>query len=639
MDMGFFPFFTSKQKRYEPIVVKNDMSGYLDGAFYKYIVDLQGSMFLAFLEGEGWIWANKTFLQRLSYADIAEFNREHRTIRDIFFSESEEIFTESDKSWLEYLHKQRSDGYSVKIKFNKEEAISEVECYCSYYPNNKNIYILELRDVTSLHNADIAIKAEKEKRTKFLTAFGHEFRTPMNGILGFVNLLKETELNAKQREYLNMIASSSYNLMENIETLLDLTMLESGELQFKNEAFHLLPQMEKLAYNCFETAQERGVRFFSFIDPKIPKEMLGDAEKIVQTLHHLTQNAIFVTRRGGKVLLEVKVVKKSSNGDCSIKFILKKSIQEQEQTTQMDLGLELAEGLVALMDSQLNIELIDEEEKYFYFTLNFKQSSGNNYLMMSNQRAKVLLLDQSKIDEANILTDYLRSFAVDVIKANQIDETLYDDIDALYIVGDQNDSSWMLELGTYVKKKPIIILLEQQEKLQTKLTHIVDEVIHRPLLPSSVAKYLYGLENNRGNLRSSNMLEFQKEIKALIVEDNLINQRLIQILLETYGITVSTAINGLEALTMAKINSYDIVFMDIDMPEMNGIEATQKIKAALPIKTNLPIVALTAMALEGDKERLLAEGLDDYLSKPLTRVKLEYILKKYLKLGVENSVV
>jgi len=126
-------------------------------------------------------------------------------------------------------------------------------------------------------------------------------------------------------------------------------------------------------------------------------------------------------------------------------------------------------------------------------------------------------------------------------------------------------------------------------------------------------------------------LSLKESISALVVEDNLINQRLIQILLKEYNIVVSTASNGNEAVQKCKKGRFDIVFMDIDMPEKNGIVATKEIKKSVSLNKTTPIVALTAMAMEGDKEMLLKEGLDDYLSKPLTREKLEHILDKYLK--------
>jgi CheY-like chemotaxis protein len=189
----------------------------------------------------------------------------------------------------------------------------------------------------------------------------------------------------------------------------------------------------------------------------------------------------------------------------------------------------------------------------------------------------------------------------------------------------------MLELGTYSKKVPIILLLEQDEKLQTKLTHIVNETIKRPLLPSYIAKHLYTSDDVETLSSSNKDLEIKSHVSALVVEDNIINQRLIQILLQGYNINVSIASNGVEAVHSCSKTKFDIIFMDIDMPEKNGIDATKEIKESMGINKLTPIVALTAMAMDGDKEMLLEKGLDNYLAKPLNKRSLENILDKYLK--------
>jgi len=649
--MGLFSMiFGTSKNNCDPAVVVDDVSEYLDTDFFKYAVNSDDTATLCFLEGEGWIWANKKFLKIMSYHDINDFKRENESIRDIFLNESEEIFTESDKSWLDYIKKYKSDGYRVSISSKESDDVLVIDAYCHSYPKNNNLYILQLKDVTDLHKAKLQTREIEKLKTKFLANIGHEFRTPMNGILGFIELLKETGLNKQQSEYIKMINKSSKSLMTNIETLLDLSQLQGGRLEVENEDFNLLPEMEKLAYHFYKLGEEKGIKVLTFIDPKIPEKLTGDLNKVLQIMNAIAQNAIKFTPRAGKVIIEVKLLKRQQNGDCSIGFGVKdngKGISEEQiafmyepftagnQADQrMGVGLSLSHGLTKLMGSELRISSDKESGTYVNFVLNFKHSEGQNYKMMPKKKVKVLLLDQSRINEANFLTIYLRAFAIDVIKSNQLDETLYDDVEALYIIGNQNDSSWMLELGTYAKKAPITILLGENETLQTKLTHIVDEILHSPLLPSNVAKHLYTVNKFKVKVEETPELTIKNPVKALVVEDNMINQRLIQILLQEYGILVTTAANGLEAVEMNDKNRYDIIFMDIDMPQMNGIIATKQIKDTLPIKRELPIVALTAMAMEGDKEMLLEEGLDDYLSKPLRREKLENILDKYLKVTV-----
>ena len=174
------------------------------------------------------------------------------------------------------------------------------------------------------------------------------------------------------------------------------------------------------------------------------------------------------------------------------------------------------------------------------------------------------------------------------------------------------------------------MLLEDGEKLQTNLIHTVDDVIQKPLFPSVISKHLSRTHGLNLSSEHDKKLELKGLLTALVVEDNMINQRLVQILLQGYDIVVSTSSNGEDAIELASQNKYDVIFMDIDMPGKNGIQATQEIKAKVNLNAQTPIVALTAMAMEGDRDMLLNEGLDDYLSKPLSRDKLETILKKYL---------
>ena len=646
--MGIFSiFFCSKEKSCEPVIVEDDISEYLDSNFFRYIANTHEGMVLCFLGGEGWIWANNRFLKAMSYRDINEFKRENESIRDIFLSESEEIFAESDKNWLDYIKKYKSDGYHVSITSKETNEILTIDAFCSIYPHNENLYILELKDMTALHKAKLKTSEVKRLKTKFLANLKHEFGAPMNGILDFVELLKEMSLDQKQLEYINKIFKSSKNLMFNVETLLDISRLQCGNLVLQNEAFNILPEMEKLLYNFYKTGEEKGVKVLSFVDPKLPKVLTGDIKKILQIMSALAQNAVKFTPHGGKVITEVRLLKRAQNGDCSISFGVKDSgksipkeqialmyepfIEENHTDQRVGTEISLSYGLAKLMGSELCIKSAKESGTYMNFVLNFKHSKEQNFKILPKRKVKVLLLNKSKIDEANFLTIYLRAFAIDVIKSSLVDKSLFDDIDALYIVADQNDLSWVPEFERYLKKAPIILFLDEGEKLQTRLTDIVDETVHKPLFPSSIAKHLDSIHKFETALKEKAKLNLKEKIKALVVEDNLINQRLICLLLQEYNIVVKTAVNGLEAVDMTDKNKFDIIFMDIDIPEMNGIVVTKQIKDRLSRKIKLPIVALTAMTMEGDREMLLSRGLDDYLPKPLMREKLESILNKYLK--------
>ena len=646
--MGFFSLFTSDNEtvKVNDLEKSKDFHNYFTKEFYSEIVDNNTSMILYFTKLDGWIGANKIFFDTMGYSYIGDFRRQHESIRDIFLNESEEIFTEDDKSWLDYIKRYKSEGYSLSIA-TPNATILAIKARCYISSHNSNVYILELQNVSEIQKANAHTKEVENLKTKSLANIGHEFRTPMNGILGFMDLLGKSDLTKQQRQYLNMINKSSKNLMTNIETLLDLSQMEGGRLSLNNRTFNLLPEMEKIAHSFCLEGRKNAIKLLAFIDPKLPKELNGDIDKIKQIMTSLVQNAIKFTPRGGKVVMEVKLLKRERNGDCSVGFSIKDNgngiAQEQlaliaepftagnQADERLGVGLSLSNGLVKLMESELRIKSERGEGTYFNFVLNFKESQGQSYRMMPKKKVKVLLLDQSKVDDANFLTTYLRSFAIDVIKSNLLDEHIYENVDILYVVANQDDSSWMFKLGSYSKKAHIVILLNENEKLQTKLTYIVDEVLYKPLIPSIVAKHLYSLYSFDIEDNAELKVNVKEKSKALVVEDNLINQRLIQILLQEYNIEVTTASNGVQAVDMCQKSRYDIVFMDIDMPEKNGIIATKEIKEAINPNGNTPIVALTAMAMEGDREMLLDAGLDDYISKPLTREKLEHILITYLK--------
>ena len=225
----------------------------------------------------------------------------------------------------------------------------------------------------------------------------------MNGVLGFIELFRQTSLDADQSEYINMISKSSTSLMNNIETLLELSQLQ---------------------------------------------ELYTDAKKINQIMFSLIQNAVKFTPLSGKVIIEVKLLKRQKNADCSIGFGVRDNgkgisleqialINEPFTTgsyadERLGVGLALSHGLVELFGSELRIQSKEDAGTYVNFVLNFKGTRGQNYKMMPKRKVKVLLLDQKKVEEANFLTIYLRSFALDVVKSKQLDKNVYEGIDALY---------------------------------------------------------------------------------------------------------------------------------------------------------------------------------------------------------------
>jgi signal transduction histidine kinase/CheY-like chemotaxis protein len=639
--MGIFSLFFNKSKPEQ----SSSLELLTDKKFYKQLIDNDSSMILFFTEKEGWIGANETFFKHTKLHDIAEFLKVYDGIRDIFMHESEKIFTEDDKGWLDFIMKNRADGYKVRmLNATGEPLVLNAKVL---FDDNTHIYTLELEDITNLERERLKTKDVEALKTKFLANIGHEFRTPMNAILGFMELLEDTTLNDIQKEYLKMVSYSAQNLMVNIETLLELSQLQSGRLKLNEDEFNFVEELEKLTYSFYKEAKIRNIRVLTFIDPKIPKYITSDAAKIIQIVYSIIHHSIKLTKEGGKILIEIKLSKIAADGSCSIGFAFKDNGEglskeqialinepfsaDAQASERLGVGLSLSSGLIKLLGSNLRIHSEKYSGSYLNFVLHFKHTHGKSYEVLEKKRVKVLLLDQTKLEEAHHLSAYLTAFGLEVVKSNVIEDAIYDDIEALYIVASQKRLSWVLELAAHEKTVPIIMVLDDGEHLHANLKSLVDKTINLPLLPSRVAQHLELLENYDYDKQKIGSLKMREQVRALVVEDNVINQKLIQILLEEYDISVDTALNGLEAVELCEQKSFDIIFMDIDMPYMNGIVATQEIKDNIFIKSTTPIVALTAMAMQGDKEMLLREGLDDYLAKPLTREKLEYILEKYLK--------
>lgn len=648
---SLFSWFSSKMKNQGPtasITASMEKDGYVSKELFYEILDLETNTILFFTKDEGWIGANKAFLNRFDFTNIADFRDKHESIRELFIEESEEVFTEYDKSWLDYIRIHKEDGYRVVLK-DKDDL--EIPCRTKarkIRQGGKDLYVLELEDISELEEARLKTQEVERLKTKFLSNIGHEFRTPMNGILGFIELMDKNNANHQQSEYLQMINISARNLMSNIESLLDLAQMQGGRLKLNESEFNPIAEMEELAKLHAVDGRNKGILTYFFIDPKLPQYMTGDLRKLKQILNNLINNALKFTKRGGKVLVEVKLVRRNNDGTCSIGFgvkdtgkgILKEHlamitqpfIAGDQADNRLGVGLSLSHGLIKMMGGDLRIQSEVEKGSAFNFSLNFACSEAQSFQVVQNRTAKVVLLDEAKVEDANQLTMYLRSFSMNVEKVNHIDENIYDGADLVYLVASQEKPGWMLKLSTFAKRGKTILVIDQGEQVQTKMAHIIDHTFVKPMLPSKIANHLAKiLRLPKATPVLKEVPKHQNSLKALVAEDNLINQRLIKILLQEYNLQVTTAGDGEEAVNLCMSNEYQIIFMDIDMPIKDGILATQEIKQQRnPSLPHMPIVALTALAMEGDRERILDEGLDDYLSKPLTREKLEYVLHKHL---------
>jgi signal transduction histidine kinase/CheY-like chemotaxis protein len=614
--------------------------------FYE-ILDTDPCAILFFTKEAGWIGANKAFFNLVLVKSIEELKVKYGSIRELFSDEDEEVFTEYDKSWLDYIRTHCPNGYGLGIIDSKGHRHSMSATSVVLKQGSRDLYLLRLEDKTKMVELKQEVVQVEALKTKFLANIGHEFRTPMNGILGFVELLSKTSPTDTQLEYIHSVQGSARNLMSNIENLLDLAQMQTGRLSINNVDFNLITELEEFARGWISLGSERGISVLVFIDPKLPTHLSGDIRKIKQALNNLFSNALKFTAPNGRITIEIKLLKRNTTGSSNIGFSVKDTgkgiskgdlglitrpfVSGDHADNRLGVGLSLSHGLVNLMGGELKITSEEGRGSSFSFALTLEGSSDQAMRMINANSAKVVLLDEKKLEDANHLTNYLRSFGISVTKTHLLDDTIFNDVDVVYFVASQDKSDWILKLSSFKRNCKAVLLLEEGEKLLARTLHVVDMAIGKPLLPTTLLKHLVEILH-LPMLNEPVVSQLQHGIHALVVEDNLINQRLIRLLLKEYGLNVMCASDGDEAVEVCRNQHFDIVFMDIDMPIKDGILATQEIKAqeALSPTKKMPIIALTALAMEGDREYILERGLDDYLSKPLTREKLEYILQKYL---------
>lgn len=626
---------------------KDDLDHNIDKELFYKVLDTDPSAILFFTKESGWIGANKAFFNLVPVKNIEELRTKYESIRELFSDEDEEVFTEYDKSWLDYIRTHCPHGYGLGITDSEGKRRAMLATSTMLRQGSSDLYLLRLEDKTSVVSLKEEVVQVEALKTKFLANIGHEFRTPMNGILGFVDLLSKTSPTDTQLEYIHSVQGSARNLMSNIENLLDLAQMQTGRLTISKVDFNIIAEMEEFALGCVSLGNDKGVGVMLFIDPKLPTHLTGDIRKIKQALSNLYNNALKFTAPQGRITIEIKLLKRNTTGSSNIGFNVKDTgkgiskgdlgfitrpfVSGDHADNRLGVGLSLSHGLINLMGGELKITSEEGRGSSFSFALTLEGSSDQAMRMINEHSVKVVLLDEKRVDDANHLTNYLRSFGVSVTKTHLIDETIFNDTDAVYFIASQEKSDWILKLSSLKRTCKTVLLLEQHERLLARTLHVIDYSLSKPLLPTSLLTNL--VEVLRLTQKEVPVIaQLQRGIHALVVEDNLINQRLIKLLLKEYGLSVVTTSNGDEAVEACRNQRFDIVFMDIDMPIKDGILATQEIKAEEGASRSgrMPIIALTALAMEGDREYILEKGLDDYLSKPLTREKLEYILQKYL---------
>ncbi len=517
----------------------------------------------------------------------------------------------------------------------------------------------------TLHDKQYALEAS-EAKSMFLANMSHEIRTPLNGIVGFTELLKDTELHDEQREFIDIIEKSSENLLEIINNILDLSKIESNKLEIEEIVFNPVDEFESAVEVYAVRASEKHIDLACYVDPSLERPLKGDPTKIKEVIINLLSNAVKFTNSGGAISVDIRRVECDTLHRARVRFQVKDNgigvTSEQksrifEAFSQADtsitrkyggtgLGLTISSRFVELMGSKLDLESEPGQGTTFFFTLEFEEIETLNEPFkgsFSNINAVILESNAKKKLQNTYLKEYLDYFGVSYTTFHEMDELKMLErqvnYDLLFVDNDYVNDEELLGYASAQEQLVLITKSYYMKKIDSMGIDIF-KVLYEPLNSSKIRSTLDSYDAEAFSSRKQKATRRKKfdeknsrfAATVLVAEDNVINQKLIRRTLEDLGLEVTIANNGLEAFEKRKNGTYDIIFMDIQMPVLDGIEATQEI---LDFEEDygqhhIPIIALTANALKGDRERFMAAGMDEYTTKPLVRSEIITLLNSFL---------
>ena len=537
---------------------------------------------------------------------------------------------------------------------------------------------IEIQNI-ELEMARKEAEAASQVKSEFLANMSHEIRTPLNGVIGFIGLLMKTELNDLQREYLITIQKSATNLLSIINDILDFSKIEAGKLRLDSTRMDLRECVEEALTLLAPMGCEKNLELIPMIYSDVPSHIMGDSLRIKQVVTNLVNNAIKFTEKG-QVVIRVMLEKESTEGilvcisvsdtgmgmkpeDQQDLFQAFKQVDSKASRKKMGtgLGLVISKQLVHQMEGEIGVDSTLGKGSTFWFTFRTQRLPSNEPTQERLTNKTVAIIEPQPTARL-ALTHLLNAWETKVTVVDSIAQLRQFQPNALdVILYTSNAPQWKDDpMEGYIQaakeiRVPIGILLNTTDtRLQEWccIHYQADFTYNKPLhnckLYDALLSAVYPEEKEhfmtQNNSRAFESPKYLEAIHILAVDDYEPNLKLVKALLEGMNLKVHTAKSGSEALDAVKLHHFDLILMDIQMPEMDGVECTLAIRKLQGSSRRTPVIALTAHALLSEREHLLSSGLDDYLTKPINEQELHALLQRWVKrlegnLAMKEAVV